>query len=207
MLCTAWFIFYMVKMLRASGEADGQVQAKIIEKTVSGIEQGHLSLRGAMAQFAHSSGAQKFLKGRLEASLLENSETKEEVRRMCKLLIPFFKNYDSNGDGQVSREEFRMILKDLRENMTVDTQSRLFNIADADNSGSISFEEFVVVIMVFALDPSEKLKAKDIIPMKSGHWLRFWGRDRQETENIRVDGGIALATGRLTKPPTVKTQT
>jgi len=57
-----------------------------------------------------------------------------------------------------------MILKDLRENIAMDTQSRLFNIADADNSGSISFEEFVVVIMVFALDPSNKLKAKDASP-------------------------------------------
>jgi len=81
----------------------------------------------------------------------------DEVRKMCKLLVPFFRNYDFNGDNQISLDEFRMIFKDLGENITPDLQKRIFDAADADNSGFISFDEFIACMMAFALDPNDSL--------------------------------------------------
>ncbi|CAK9053297.1 unnamed protein product [Durusdinium trenchii] len=50
-------------------------------------------------------------KGDLNQVLL-NKESMDEVRRMCKVLAPFFAHYDANGDNAIDFEEFRMIFKD-----------------------------------------------------------------------------------------------
>jgi len=80
------------------------------------------------------------------------------VRKMCKVLAPFFAQYDLNGDNQIDFEEFRMIFKDVNENLSREAQSTMFDAADTDRSGYISFEEFVACFMSFALDPCNELK-------------------------------------------------
>ena len=42
-----------------------------------------------------------------------------------------------------------------RPQSTQETQKKMFEAADVDKSGSISFEEFVACLMSFALDPPE----------------------------------------------------
>merc|ERR1719331_1535749 len=78
----------------------------------------------------------------------------DQVRRMCKILAPFFAYYDVNHDNQIDFDEFRMIFKDVRESVDKQDQWRMFNAADTDKSGCISFEEFVACLMSFALDSS-----------------------------------------------------
>jgi Ca2+/Na+ antiporter len=94
--------------------------------------------------------------GRKDNSLDEvllDSRTMDDVRKMCRILAPFFAMYDVNGDNQIDFGEFCMICKDLHENLSRDTQAKMFEAADVDRSGSISFEEFVACLMSFALDP------------------------------------------------------
>jgi len=85
---------------------------------------------------------------------LLDTETMDEVRDMCKVLAPFFAHYDTNGDKQIEFDEFQMILRDLNETLEKESQKKLFNNADIDSSGAISFEEFAACLMTFALDGS-----------------------------------------------------
>jgi Ca2+/Na+ antiporter len=48
-----------------------------------------------------------------------------------------------------------MICKDLHENLSKESQNKMFDAADVDKSGSISFEEFVACLMSFAMDPPD----------------------------------------------------
>merc|ERR1719253_2276851 len=68
---------------------------------------------------------------------------------MCKVLAPFFALYDVNGDNSIDFEEFRMIFKDVNENLPKEAQRHMFETADTDNSGFICFEEFVACFMMF----------------------------------------------------------
>ena len=52
---------------------------------------------------------------------------------------------DTNGDGKLSRTEFRDLLKSAGMELDHRQASRLFSQADTDKSGSISFEEFRAV--------------------------------------------------------------
>lgn len=77
---------------------------------------------------------------------------------MCKVLAPFFGHYDLNGDNTIDFEEFRMIFKDVGENLSREAQAQMFKAADADNSGHISFEEFVACLMTYALDDGNTMQ-------------------------------------------------
>jgi Ca2+/Na+ antiporter len=132
----------------------------IAEKTVAGIRDGKMTLRGAMARFRDSGWAQGCKDGKegdLEQALV-NKDSLKEVKRMCMILMPFFQIYDENGDNQIDFEEFRLIFRDVNENLSKDFQQQLFAAADADESGYISFEEFVACVMSFALDASNDIK-------------------------------------------------
>jgi len=156
-LCLAEFCFYLYRQWIDGNSGSGATDDLIAEKNVEAMRDGHLTLRGAMARFREHTWSTLCGKGDLEETLL-NKESMDEVRRMCKVLAPFFAIYDRNGDNQIDFDEFRMIFKDVHENLSKEGQWRMFNAADTDNSGFISFEEFVACLMSFALDPCNDLK-------------------------------------------------
>jgi len=153
-LCMIFFCGYLYKMWRESQLPCSAVHEKIATTTVVSLKEGTLTLRGAMAQFREHSWATLCTMGSENLNeLLLNTRTVEDVRRMCRILAPFFALYDVNGDNQIDFNEFCMICKDLHENLSKESQSKMFDAADVDKSGSISFEEFVACLMSFALDP------------------------------------------------------
>jgi len=153
-----WFFWYLYQMWKDGQSADGAVQDQITKQNVKAIQEGNLTLRGAMLQFRQTTWDTLCAKGGLEEGLLtKGSAAEDEVKKMCKLLVPFFRQYDQNGDQEISMEEFRLILNDLGENISGDVQKKIFDAADMDNSGSINFEEFVACMMAFALDPNDSL--------------------------------------------------
>merc|ERR1719238_605844 len=79
---------------------------------------------------------------------------------MCKLLVPFFGLYDRDGSETIDRQEFTMILKDLHENIPSDVQGKIFDATDANQNGSLSFEEFLACMVAFALDPNDAIIQK-----------------------------------------------
>jgi len=156
-LCMVSFGYYLYKMWTDSQDSSGAVDDAIAAATVDALRDGKLTLRGALSKFRESSWCNLKDKKDLQEALV-NKTTLDEVRRMCKLLAPFFGHYDLNGDNQIDFEEFRMIFKDVRENLPKESQKQMFDSADTDQSGFISFEEFVACMMNFALDPNTDLK-------------------------------------------------
>jgi len=148
----------MYSQIKESGKLDGKIEAKVVETTVAGIQQGHITLRGAMVEFRDAAWETLCKTGSLEEPLWNNPQVETHLKHMCKVLEPFYAIYDTNSDHKINLEEFRMILKDLHENISKEKQEQIFNQADIDGNGSISFEEFVACIIAFAINPQEDLK-------------------------------------------------
>merc|ERR1712007_133297 len=146
--CVGLFCWYLYKEWVKSQEDEGDVGDKIAEINVQAMKDGTVTLRGVMAQFRDNDWAkQKDLD-----KALDNPDALSEVRNMCKILAPFCASYDVNGDNEIDFDEFRMIFKDVHENLSRDTQEKMFAAADVDNSKVINFEEFVACILCFALE-------------------------------------------------------
>lgn len=167
-LCACFFAFYMIKMFRDASQEGSDMQNKVVKAAVEGIQNGHMTLRGAMHDFREQmlKDMDKIDKkggANLEAPLVvgNGQKAEETVRHMCDILKPFFKKYDQNGDNQVSINEFKLLMSDLRENVSDEKTNKIFNAADQDKSGDINFEEFVACIMAFALDPHQDLNEKE----------------------------------------------
>jgi len=156
-ICILGFLYYLNEQWASTRNAEGAIDDVIAEANVQAMKAGTLTLRGAMAKFRERNWATLCQNGDLEQVLM-NKESMDEVRRMCKVLAPFFAQYDLNGDNQIDFEEFRMIFKDVNENLSREAQILMFDAADTDQSGYISFEEFVACFMSFALDPCNDLK-------------------------------------------------
>lgn len=58
-------------------------------------------------------------------------------------LLQVFKIFDKDNNGLITKEELRLGLKQLGENMSEKDVAELVEAADLDGDGNISFEEFV----------------------------------------------------------------
>jgi Ca2+-binding EF-hand superfamily protein len=54
-----------------------------------------------------------------------------------------FDSCDGNGDGRIASAEFAAVLQALDQDLSDDECLLAFELADADGSGSIDFEEFL----------------------------------------------------------------
>lgn len=184
-VCIALFAFYMWKMFTEARAEGSDVSNQIVAKTVKGIQTGQMTLRGAMHDFREATMAELSEAGGrgLDSKLLNaNTKAEETVKHMCKVLEPFFKNYDANGDNSINFFEFKSLMTDLRENVSETKTQAIFNAADMDRSGGINFEEFVACIMAFALDPSQADNEND-----DGKAAGPVGDDEDEEEDMPAD--------------------
>lgn len=165
-LVLSWslFLWYLLRMYHDNYCADGAVTDTIVNKMVQSIQEGKLTLRQAMQHFTSdkwemlcNEGREDLKTGSSEQDIRKielkpGSPAEEEVRKMCRLLIPFYRLYDTNRDNRISLEEFRMILVNLREKIGLGMQKRLFNAVDEDRNGYINFQEFVTCMIAFSLE-------------------------------------------------------
>ena len=77
---------------------------------------------------------------------------KEQERLYAKLgnvLKPYFKKYDTNGDGVVDFEEFRVICSEVSQTASREAQLAIFNRMDTDQNGEgVKFRIFFFFIFV-----------------------------------------------------------
>jgi Ca2+/Na+ antiporter len=157
--CFCFFAKYMHDSWQAAQEEGAPVNDKHIKLVAEAILNNNLNIREVMHEFQHDFREEE---ATLKTGLLSGTtsqKTHNLVRHMCAILEPFFKNYDANGDDKISINEFRFLMRDLRENVSEDKTKAIFDAADMDKSGDINFEEFVACIMAFALD--EKVNDDD----------------------------------------------
>ncbi|XP_063428911.1 calmodulin-A-like [Mytilus trossulus] len=57
-----------------------------------------------------------------------------------------FKNFDKNGDGKISCKELRTFLKSVGQDASDAEVQRIMLRVDHDNSGSIEFQEFLIMM-------------------------------------------------------------
>ncbi len=60
-----------------------------------------------------------------------------------------FDGIDTNGDGHISVEEFKVYLKVVAPDLTEDQAKHSFDVIDADKNGEISREEFLAAAKDF----------------------------------------------------------
>lgn len=66
----------------------------------------------------------------------------EDIGKDIRNMRAIFNYYDNDGDGFLSRNEFRETAAVLNPKLTNDTIEKIFHVADLDKNGFIDFEEF-----------------------------------------------------------------
>lgn len=156
--CILTFFLYLYHEWHlAQGDKKEELEARIANHHAQALKNGRITLRGAMAQFSEQPWVAEVAAGNVD-KVLKNKESLKEVRQVCKVLAPFFAHYDINSDSEISFEEFQMVFNDAHECLSKDAQWRMFQQADIDDSGSITFEEFVACCMAFTLDAAQEFQ-------------------------------------------------
>lgn len=70
-------------------------------------------------------------------------DSKEEDDMLKKVLSPFFRRYDADASNLLSLAELGRVFVDMNERKSTQELSDLFTEYDLDNSGQLSFDEFV----------------------------------------------------------------
>jgi len=150
----ALFFYYIAKMMQQSGE--GLHQDKIDGAVVKQLESNqNISLSGiigpilADAKSHHQKGA---------TPLAEQLLDEKDKKRLKKLLTPFFKKYDIDGDGRISTSELVSLLKDIGEKPKQEDISEWMKKLDTTKSGFIDNGELVDSLLSYI---REKIVSED----------------------------------------------
>jgi len=158
------------------------------EKRFDAIKEGKLNLSGAMdgmiLEYTET--------GELDLdnlNMLELGKDHPLYQQIRKVLSKFFAFYDVNRDHQIDEDELRLIMKDLREEISNDHLHEIFSKADVDKSGYIEFDEFVQLMIGYLLSRlvDRKDKEKDTEEAKGPRTLCFVDDDDSECGDEEED--------------------
>ena len=79
----------------------------------------------------------------------------DEPEKAKKVLVVFFNTLDTNNDGHISVEEFKVYSTILTPGVSDEDIIRTFNVIDTDNDGQIDQEEYVSAITDFLFNTKE----------------------------------------------------
>ena len=127
------------KLLRSGGEIDARLQAGAAgeiateSKTKFGLRKGKLKNVGSkvLAGVRLSADDTRPMREQIRDALLQNA-----VR-----VIDLFKEWDTDGDGTVSKKEFRKAMPMLGLDVPRDEIDKLFDSWDPDGSGALEYKE------------------------------------------------------------------
>lgn len=68
-----------------------------------------------------------------------------------ELVEALFEEFDENGDGKLSKREFRNLVQCMLGEHGIETSSRIFDRFDTDHDNAITREELVELVIEFAI--------------------------------------------------------
>ena len=151
-LCIIGLLAYLLHQFLSPQLTD----ALIAQKRVEAIQRGEVSFKGAMQGILKQSNV---MPRAMSESLAEiRMEIPDDVKSQLEVVLTyFFGKYDMNGDGTIDFDEFRRVMIDLHEDMSLEQLTHAFGKADIDKSGAIDFNEFVMLMFDYLqkLQPDE----------------------------------------------------
>jgi len=102
------------------------------------------------ARAAHKKGGTSvlgnfvFLEGPDAPSITE--QIAGALRSQSSRVLDLFREWDTDGDGEVSRKEFRKAMPELGLNVDLKEIDALFDMWDADGGGSLEFKELTKIL-------------------------------------------------------------
>jgi len=104
----------------------------------------------AMVKAAHKKGGTSvlgnfvFLEGPDAPSITE--QIAGALRSQSSRVLDLFREWDTDGDGEVSRKEFRKAMPELGLNVDLKEIDALFDMWDADGGGNLEFKELTKIL-------------------------------------------------------------
>ena len=151
------FIGYIVLMMKQQEHGHGNHEFLINAASIKAIEDSTntISLAGVIAPIIAASASKASDEGGLAyfSGALLDSPGK---MRLENLLKPFFKKFDTNGDGQISAWELKELLSQLGEDVSGDEAALWMRRLDPDQSGSIATEQFTDAMLNYISEKARK---------------------------------------------------
>jgi len=137
-ICLVGFFWYLRIQLQAS-KAD-EARYRRVEYIKDVLRKGDLSLGGALSNMVKTfDNKVEVANGEIQPLQPEN-KVKECLVEILKLP---FQRYDKDKSSKLDKAEMKVFLRDFHESVSDEEIDAMFNKYDADQTGTISFEEFV----------------------------------------------------------------
>lgn len=167
-LCLFFFVSYMILQYRHSGAPDTLQDKTREEYIASAIASRKVTLLGVMLT-EYKAEARERLESRAASPYHKVSTIDETtsfsprttnppdfsdryMKRLRKILRPFFKVYDADNSNSLQIEELRVLFEDMGEKLSRAEVGDLFDKFDTDKNGAIDYEEFVQGVCDFILN-------------------------------------------------------
>mmetsp|Transcript_35920 Transcript_35920/g.61852 ORF Transcript_35920/g.61852 Transcript_35920/m.61852 type:complete len:575 (-) Transcript_35920:547-2271(-) len=166
-LCVLFFVGYMTLQYRNSGAPDTLQDKTRDEYIAQAIAAKKVTLLGVMLA-EYKAELRERLENRATSPYHKVSTADETtsfspraanppdfsdryMKRLRKILRPFFRVYDADDSNSLQIEELRVLFEDMGEKLTRQEVADLFDKFDADKNGSIDYDEFVQGVCEFIL--------------------------------------------------------
>eukprot|EP00904_Undaria_pinnatifida_P012665 jgi/Undpi1/8529/HiC_scaffold_25.g10996.m1 len=167
--CIVLFLGYLMYQWELSRTDNDQVLEDYMEEVRrEKILNGEISLLGVMQAELSCAPTINDVAGyqAMEGAGLALPE--KSMRRLERLLRPFFDRYDDDSNGQLDIQEFWAVFHDLQEHVQISELTVIFDEIDTDKSGLIDFDEFVTGVAKFVLEkaPNGNHSDANVLPVE-----------------------------------------
>ena len=200
-VCATFFVYYMYTQLKSSNEGADKLKRMAVVKEA--MKKGAISLSGALAGQVSKLEEE----GRAVDGLTLESEELIQTREDTFLLPPaevteylkgvlgeVFKQYDLDGNGNLTLSEFSTFLSDFHEHIDISHVGEVFSAYDTDSSGAIDYDEFIAAcytIIKQATSQSDNInytrQLSDQVTAQVGDTMLGDDGDDEEQEEVPED--------------------
>ena len=156
LVCLFGLVWYMRLQLQLSRAGEDRGKRLAVVKKL--LQQGQVSLSGAVAAKVRAEEHKSHLLVHQAATEYQSVGNNNDVNHpdhptmypppavatyLKEILGDAYAIYDKNNDGQLDRREVLVFFRDFHEAISEEECDNLFTKFDVDNSGAISFDEFI----------------------------------------------------------------